>query len=98
MAVGGGVGVGGDHMQALAEERDLLHRRQALDHAHGVVGAGTVDLEHGLGHVAGLELARGAQRDELAAVDDAQPVAVFGLLHVVRGYEDRDALSGQRRR
>ena len=35
-----------------------------------------------------------AAGDQLAAIDQAQPVAVFGLVHVVRGDEDRHALAG----
>ena len=36
----------------------------------------------------GFQLVRGAQRDDLALVDDRDPVAPLRLLHVVRGHED----------
>ena len=42
-----------------------------------------------------LERLGRAQGDQLAAVDQAEPVAVLGLVHVVRGDEDRHALARQ---
>ena len=39
-----------------------------------------------------LQLRGRAQRNHLSAKDQRQPIAVFGLLHVVRGDKDGDAL------
>jgi len=42
---------------------------------------------------AGLERLRSVQRDDPSLVDDRDAVAVLGLVHVVRGHEDRDVLT-----
>ena len=39
-----------------------------------------------------LQLRRGTQRDQVALVQNGQPVAVLGLFHQVSGHQDRDAL------
>ena len=83
-------------MEALAEQRHLPDLGQPLQEIHGLVRLLALELKHGLGHVFGLQRPRRAQGDEFAAVHDAEAVAVFGLLHVVCGHENRDALSGQR--
>ena len=56
----------------------------------GLVVAGH-DLHPVLADV-GLELLRRVEDDDLTVVDDRDAVAVLGLLHVVRGEEDRDVL------
>ena len=48
-------------------------------------------LEHRVAGEDALELGDGAQRDEAAGVDEGEPVAVLGLVEVVRGDEDGDA-------
>jgi len=42
----------------------------------------------------GLQGLGRVDRHDLAVVDDRDPVAVLGLVHIVRGEEDRDVLTG----
>ncbi len=53
---------------------------------------GGVDVDHGTGHRV-LQLARGARRHDLAAVEEGEPVAAVGLVERVRREQDRDALA-----
>src|SRR3954447_26225888 len=48
---------------------------------------------HAIGADLGLERLRRVERDDLAVVHDRDPIAELGLVHVVRGHEDRDLLA-----
>jgi hypothetical protein len=50
-------------------------------------------FEHFFPHQVGFEAAGRAAGDQLATIDQAQTIAVFGLVHVVRRHEDRHASS-----
>ncbi len=54
---------------------------------------GGLDLHPVLAH-AGLERLRRVDGHDLPVVDDGDPVAVLGLVHVVRGQEDGDVFPG----
>jgi len=72
-------------VQGRAERRDVPHLGCAFErfeHGAGIVAFDEKDLAVDR---ATLEFARTAQRRELAAVDERDPIAIFGLVHIVRG-------------
>ena len=62
---------------------------QSLD---GAAQRLALDQEQFAFHRVALQLRGRAERDNLAAKDERQAVAVLGLLHVMRGDKDGDAL------
>src|SRR5258705_2699877 len=71
-----------------------LEPTELLAQSRAVVG---ID-EHVFLHKVGLDAFRGAERDDLALIDDADRVGLLGLLEVMRRQEDRGAaLSPDRR-
>ena len=88
-----------DHVQALAEQRRLLHRRQALRPPRWPLPAASQTTSSTSSCInSRLERLGRAAGDQLAAIDQPQAVAVLGLVHVVRGDEDRHALRRPSRR
>src|SRR6185503_4455484 len=79
-----GIDVDAERPVAVAAE---LKAPELLAQARAVVG---VD-EHVFLHEVGLDALGRAERDDLAFVDDADRVGLFGLLEVVRRQEDRGA-------
>jgi len=82
--------------QGRAERRDVARRGSAfqrLEHRARIVALDKQDLpaDH-----AALQFARAPERGEPAAVDECDPVAVLGFVHVVGGDDDTDAFAGER--
>src|SRR5579859_4606569 len=83
-------GFDGERHQVLVYARlDAEHLVQRLDRRLVV---GRADL-HPVLTDGGLQRLRRVDRHDLAVVDDGDPVAVLGLVHIVRGEEDRDVLA-----
>jgi hypothetical protein len=83
------------YVQPVAELRDAPDRRHAGEHAAYRGEVRTFDLDDGCVDVA-RELLRFAFGRNAAAIEDRQPVAALGLVHVVRGHQDRGASADQR--
>ncbi len=85
-----------DDVERRAERRDVARARRVrerLEHRAGVVALDQQDLA---ADRAALELRRAAERDETAAVDQRDAIAVLGFVHVVRGDDDGDAALRER--
>ena len=94
-ARGVAIGVADDQMEQVSKERGLMDSREPGEDVQCLHRSIHAQLQHGLGHVLPLQLFRCAQGNQTAAVDQRQAVAVLGLVHVMRGNEDGDALLRQ---
>ncbi len=83
-----------NYMQPPSEEGRMAYPRQLLDEPHRLLGALAQNLHDLLRHLPGLQLFRTPQGDQLAPVDEPEPVAVFSLVHVMGGDEDRYPFTG----
>src|ERR1035437_9206337 len=73
-----------DHVQAFPEQRDFLDSAELLYLAHGILGPLAKNLQYFLLHEFGLERVGASDGDQFPAIDQANAVAVLGLIHVDR--------------
>ncbi|OQC23135.1 MAG: hypothetical protein BWX68_02918 [Verrucomicrobia bacterium ADurb.Bin063] len=91
---GDGFGIRDHEVDARAEQGRLAHPGQRGQRFDQVLGRVTGNVKNALAHHAGLQFEGRAQGDHPAPVNHGEPVAVFGLLHVVGGDKYRHAVSG----
>src|ERR1035437_4179475 len=84
-----------DHVQAFPEQRNFLDSAELLYLAHGILRPLAKNLQHFLLHEFGLERVRASDGDQFPAIDQANAVAVLGLIHVVGGHKGGDPLAGE---
>ena len=81
-------------VQRVAEDRRIHHAGRRLQRLHRLAQRLALDQQQFALHRVALQLRRRAQRDDLAAKNQRQSVAVLGLLHVMRSYKNGNALLG----
>ena len=86
------LGVADDDVDPRAEDRRLDRPGLLADRLERLAHPGRGHLEHGVPREDPLQLGDGAERHQPAGVDEGEAVAVLGLVEVVGGHEDRDAL------
>src|SRR5580658_1075929 len=89
---GGALRVLHRHVQPAAEDRHVVYFRLVLQSPHARERIGAVQLQQSARAQLVLERRRGPGRDDAAAVNERQAMAILGLIHVVRS--DENGLAG----